>query len=192
MQKQYITADQLLKDSLDLAFRIIESGFRPDMIVGIWRGGTPVGIAVQEVMEFVGIKTDHIAIRTSSYTSIGQRTTVEVDGLEYLEQQLNADKKLLLIDDVFDTGQSIESVIQELSGFYKGSSPEIRIATPYYKPGNNETGRVPDFYLFETDDWLVFPHELIGLSVKEILNEKPLPEELKEKLLFLQRRMTKT
>lgn len=192
MQKQYITADQLLKDSLDLAFRIIESGFRPDMIVGIWRGGTPVGIAVQEVMEFVDIKTDHIAIRASSYTNIGQRTTVEVDGLEYLEQQLNADKKLLLIDDVFDTGQSIESVIQELSGFYKGSSPEIRIATPYYKPGNNETGRVPDFYLFETDDWLVFPHELIGLSVKEILNEKPLPEELKEKLLFLQRRMTKT
>ena len=192
MQKQYITADQLLKDSLDLAFRIIESGFRPDMIVGIWRGGTPVGIAVQEVMEFVDIKTDHIAIRASSYTNIGQRTTVEVDGLEYLEQQLNADKKLLLIDDVFDTGQSIESVIQELNGFYKGSSPEIRIATPYYKPGNNETGRVPDFYLFETDDWLVFPHELIGLSVKEILNEKPLPEELKEKLLFLQRRMTKT
>ena len=192
MKKQYITADQLLKDSLDLAFRIIESGFRPDMIVGIWRGGTPVGIAVQEVMEFVDIKTDHIAIRTSSYTNIGQRTTVEVDGLEYLEQQLNADKKLLLIDDVFDTGQSIESVIQELSDFYKGSSPEIRIATPYYKPGNNETGRVPDFYLFETDDWLVFPHELIGLSVKEILNEKPLPEELKEKLLSLQRQMTKT
>jgi hypoxanthine phosphoribosyltransferase len=192
MQKQYITADQLLKDSLDLAFRIIESGFRPDMIVGIWRGGTPVGIAVQEVMEFVDIKTDHIAIRASSYTNIGQRTTVEVDGLEYLEQQLNADKKLLLIDDVFDTGQSIESVIQELNGFYKGSSPEIRIATPYYKPGNNETGRVPDFYLFETDDWLVFPHELIGLSVKEIINEKPLPEELKEKLLSLQRQMTKT
>lgn len=192
MKKQYITADQLLKDSLDLAFRIIESGFRPDMIVGIWRGGTPVGIAVQEVMEFVDIKTDHIAIRTSSYTNIGQRTTVEVDGLEYLEQQLNADKKLLLIDDVFDTGQSIESVIQELSDFYKGSSPEIRIATPYYKPGNNETGRVPDFYLFETDDWLVFPHELIGLSVKEIINEKPLPEELKEKLLSLQRQMTKT
>ena len=192
MKKQYITADQLLKDSLDLAFRIIESGFRPDMIVGIWRGGTPVGIAVQEVMEFVDIKTDHIAIRTSSYTNIGQRTTVEVDGLEYLEQQLNADKKLLLIDDVFDTGQSIESVIQELSDFYKGSSPEIRIATPYYKPGNNEPGRVPDFYLFETDDWLVFPHELIGLSVKEIINEKPLPEELKEKLLSLQRQMTKT
>ena len=192
MQKQYITADQLLKDSLDLAFRIIESCFRPDMIVGIWRGGTPVGIAVQEVMEFVDIKTDHIAIRASSYTNIGQRTTVEVDGLEYLEQQLNADKKLLLIDDVFDTGQSIESVIQELNGFYKGSSPEIRIATPYYKPGNNETGRVPDFYLFETDDWLVFPHELIGLSVKEIINEKPLPEELKEKLLSLQRQMTKT
>jgi hypothetical protein len=189
MKKQYITADQLLKDSLELAFKIIDSKFRPDLIVGIWRGGTPVGIAVQEVMEFVGIKSDHIAIRTSSYTNIGQRNDVEVHGLDYLERHLTADNKLLLVDDVLDTGQSIESVIRELSSLDKGSTPEIRIATPYYKPGNNETGRVPDFFLFETDDWLVFPHELIGLSVKEILNEKPLPEGLKEKLLFLQRRL---
>jgi hypothetical protein len=189
MKKQYITADQLLEDSLELAFRIINSKFKPDLIVGIWRGGTPVGIAVQEVMEFVGINSDHIAIRTSSYSSIEQRNDVKVHGLEYLEQHLAADKKLLLVDDVFDTGLSIESVIRELGDLCNGNTPEIRIATPYYKPGNNQTGRVPDFFLFETDDWLVFPHELIGLSVKEILNEKPLPEGVKEKLLFLQRRL---
>ncbi|MDG2176900.1 MAG: phosphoribosyltransferase family protein [Gammaproteobacteria bacterium] len=189
MKKQYITADKLLEDSLELAFRIINSKFKPDLIVGIWRGGTPVGIAVQEVMEFVGINSDHIAIRTSSYSSIEQRNDVKVHGLDYLEQHFAADNKLLLVDDVFDTGQSIESVIRELGVLCKGSTPEIRIATPYYKPGNNQTGRVPDFFLFETDDWLVFPHELIGLSVKEILNEKPLPEGVKEKLLFLQRRL---
>ena len=72
MNKQYITANRLLADSIELAFRIIDSGFRPDLIVGIWRGGTPVGICVQEIMEFVGINSDHIAIRTSSYTSIGE------------------------------------------------------------------------------------------------------------------------
>jgi len=189
MKKQYITADQLLEDSLELAFRIINSKFKPDLIVGIWRGGTPVGIAVQEVMEFIGINSDHIAIRASSYSSIEQRNDVKVHGLDYLERHLSADNKLLLVDDVFDTGQSIEGVIRELSVLCKGSTPEIRIATPYYKPGKNQTGRVPDFFLYETDDWLVFPHELIGLSVKEILNEKPLPEGLKEKLLFLQRRL---
>jgi hypoxanthine phosphoribosyltransferase len=189
MDKQYITANRLLKDSIELAFRIIDSGFRPDLIVGIWRGGTPVGIAVQEVMDFVGINSDHFSIRTSSYTSIGQRTSVKVHGLEYLERHLTSHDKLLLVDDVFDTGLSIDSVIRELNQFYKDSPPECRVATPYFKPANNETDRIPDFYLYQTDSWLVFPHELVGLSDREIIENKPLPDHLKERLLFLQRRL---
>lgn len=189
MDKQYITADQLLEDAIELSFRIIDSGFRPDLIVGIWRGGTPVGIAVQEVMEYVGINSDHIAIRTSSYTSIGERSTVRVHGLEYLERHLTAEDKLLLVDDVYDTGLSIDGVIRELNALYKDSPPEFRVATPYFKPSNNKTSRNPDFYLYKTGKWLVFPHELIGLSDREIIENKPLPDHLKERLLFLQRRL---
>jgi len=189
MDKQYITANRLLENSIELAFRIIDSGFRPDLIVGIWRGGTPVGIAVQEVMDYVGINSDHFSIRTSSYTSIGQRTTVKVHGLEYLERHLTSNDKLLLVDDVFDTGLSIDSVVRELNQFYKDSPPECKVATPYFKPANNETDRVPDFYLYETDKWLVFPHELAGLTDREIIENKPLPDHLKERLLFLQRRL---
>jgi hypoxanthine phosphoribosyltransferase len=189
MDKQYITANRLLENSIELAFRIIDSGFRPDLIVGIWRGGTPVGIAVQEVMDYVGINSDHFSIRTSSYTSIGQRTTVKVHGLEYLERHLTSNDKLLLVDDVFDTGLSIDSVLRELNQFYKDSPPECKVATPYFKPANNETDRVPDFYLYETDKWLVFPHELAGLTDREIIENKPLPDHLKERLLFLQRRL---
>lgn len=189
MDKQYITANRLLENSIELAFRIIDSGFRPDLIVGIWRGGTPVGIAVQEVMDYVGINSDHFSIRTSSYTSIGHRTTVKVHGLEYLERHLTSNDKLLLVDDVFDTGLSIDSVLRELSQFFKDSPPECKVATPYFKPANNETDRVPDFYLYETDKWLVFPHELAGLTDREIIENKPLPDHLKERLLFLQRRL---
>ena len=189
MDKQYITANRLLENSIELAFRIIDSGFRPDLIVGIWRGGTPVGIAVQEVMDYVGINSDHFSIRTSSYTSIGQRTTVKVHGLEYLERHLTSNDKLLLVDDVFDTGLSIDSVMRELNQLYKDSPPECKVATPYFKPANNETDRVPDFYLYETDKWLVFPHELAGLTDREIIENKPLPDHLKERLLFLQRRL---
>jgi len=176
MKKQYISADQLLADSIELAFRIIDSDFRPDLIVGIWRGGTPVGIAVQEVMEYLGFKSDHIAIRTSSYSGIGERNEVTVDGLDYLEQHLSVDDKLLLVDDVFDTGRSMEAIIKKLDSIYKNNTPEFRIATPYYKPVNNETGIV------------VFPHEFIGLTDKEIIEEKPLPKHQKERLLFLKRR----
>jgi hypoxanthine phosphoribosyltransferase len=185
MKKQYITADQLLADSFELAFQILDSGFRPDIVVGIWRGGTPVAIAVQEVLEYAGIKSDHISIRTSSYTSIGQRTNVTFNGLEYLERHLTSEDKLLLVDDVFDTGNSIDSVINELNEYYRNSPPSIKVATPYFKPANNKTYRTPDYSLHETDAWLVFPHEVIDLSETEICEDKPLPMPIKQRLLNL-------
>ncbi|HLP47790.1 MAG TPA: hypoxanthine phosphoribosyltransferase, partial [Candidatus Kapabacteria bacterium] len=73
VEKKYISADELLEDSFRLALKVYQSGFRPNFIVGIWRGGTPVGIAVQEMLDYFGIETDHIAIRTSAYLGINQR-----------------------------------------------------------------------------------------------------------------------
>ena len=70
MKKTFIQADELLKDSFELAWQVYESGYRPDYIVGVWRGGAPIGIAVQEFLDVLGIDSDHIAIRTSSYSGI--------------------------------------------------------------------------------------------------------------------------
>ena len=186
MKKQYISADQLLADSFELAFRILDSGYQPDLVVGIWRGGTPVAIAIQEVLDYAGIHNDHIAIRTSSYTGIGERTTVVVDGMEHLKAHLSPNKKVLLVDDVFDTGNSIDSVITQLQAEFESSPPEIRVATPYFKPDNNETNRSPDYVLHETSNWLVFPHEIVGLDANELGDEKPLPEAIRKKLLTIQ------
>ncbi len=170
MDKIYVTATSLLQDSIRLAAKIHRSGFVPDFIVGIWRGGTPVGIAIQEYFEFVGIKADHIAVRTSAYTGIGQRSkTIRVHGLHYVIEEANANNSLLVVDDVFDSGHSIEALIGELSAKMRLNMPgQVRIATPWYKPGNNQTRLVPDYYLHETDQWIVFPHELVGLTVDEI------------------------
>jgi hypoxanthine phosphoribosyltransferase len=49
--KRYLTAQELLNDSFELGLRIFKSGFRPSFIIGVWRGGTPVGIAVQEILD---------------------------------------------------------------------------------------------------------------------------------------------
>ena len=68
MEKMFISAESLLRDSLELGMQIVRSGFRPTFLVGIWRGGAPIGIAVQEVLEFHGLPCDHLPIRTSSYT----------------------------------------------------------------------------------------------------------------------------
>ncbi len=90
MSKYYISADDLLLDSYKLGVKIFDSGFKPDFIVGVWRGGTPVGIAVQEVLEYLGSPSDHIAIRTSSYYGIGkQNKEVKVHGLDYIIQNIN-------------------------------------------------------------------------------------------------------
>lgn len=172
--KYFISAQELLEDSYRLGVQIINSGFRPDFIVGIWRGGTPVGIAIQELMEFFSIPTDHISLRTSLYQGIAKtKRRVRVHGLGYLVRNLNAHNALLIVDDVFDSGRSIEAVIQQLSARTRRNTPhQIKVAAPWYKPANNMTSRVPDFYLHETDRWLVFPHEVTGLSEDELANGK--------------------
>ena len=174
-EKIFITAAELLRDSFLLASNILQSGFRPDYIVGIWRGGTPVGIAVQEFLDYAGVETDHIAIRTSHYTGINQTTrNVQVHGLGYLIRKVNKQDSLLIVDDVFDTGMSVEAVIGELSKRARLNMPDdIRIATPWYKPSKNKTERVPDYYIHETAQWLVFPHELTGLTHEEVCFGKP-------------------
>lgn len=175
--KEFLTADELLRDSLALGMQILRSGFRPTILVGVWRGGAPIGIAVQEVLEFHGVDCDHLAVRTSSYTGIDQQAGVRVHGIDYLVSRLTADDHLLLIDDIFDSGRSLEALLGELQRRCKLNMPrEVRIATVFHKPARNRTALRPDFCVRTTDAWLVFPHELQGLTREEILAHKPVDE----------------
>ena len=174
-EKVYISAQQLLEDSLELGRQILASEFRPNYIVGVWRGGTPVGIMVQELLDFYGVETDHISIRTSSYSGMNKRENkVRVHGLSYLTSSMNAEDSLLIVDDVFDTGLSVKAILKKLSDKSRKNLPhDVRIATAYFKPGRNRTDFEPDFCAHKTDDWLVFPHEMEGLSRSEIVANKP-------------------
>jgi hypoxanthine phosphoribosyltransferase len=176
--KHFISAESLLRDSFELGLRVVRSGFKPSFLVGVWRGGAPIGITVQEVLEYNGIDCDHIAIRTSSYQGIDQPTkVVRVHALDYLVSQLTFEDRLLLIDDVFDSGRSLEAVIAELQRRCRRNLPEhIRVATVYYKPTRNRSSLTPHFYVWETDQWLVFPHELQGLTKEEIRQHKGVDE----------------
>jgi hypoxanthine phosphoribosyltransferase len=95
---------------------------------------------------------------------------------------VESEDSLLIVDDVHDTGISIEKIITDLKFACKKNTPEIRVATPYFKPKNNKTNKIPDYYLYETDKWLVFPHELEGLSLEEIGDNKPEVSKLINKL----------
>jgi hypoxanthine phosphoribosyltransferase len=180
MEKRFLDEETLIQDAFRLGVQILESGFRPTFIVGLWRGGSSVGIYVQECLQTLGVKTDHISLRTSykgqpAYQNmVDNPSDIRVHGTQYLVENLNADDGLLIVDDVFSTGQNISAVLRRLEKHLKRNLPtDIRIATLYQKPGMNQTEIKPDFCLHETDDWLVFPYELVGLSVDEIAQYKP-------------------
>lgn len=183
MDKLFIQPAELLRDSFKLAWQVYESGYRPNYIIGVWRGGAPVGIAVQEFLDILQVPSDHIAIRTSYYKGIGEtRESVQVYGLNYVIKQVESEDSLLIVDDVHDTGISVQQIISDLQAACKKNTPDIKVATPYYKPSKNKTDRKPDFYIHETEKWLVFPHELAGLTKEEIIQNKPDLSEYFEKI----------
>jgi len=174
MDKKFITAQELLEDSFRLAEKVYKDGFRPQFIVGIWRGGAPIGIAVQEFFDYKKVETDHIAVRTSSYVGINQQSKdISVHGLHYIIENANADDGLLIVDDVFDSGRSIQALINQLQLLMRNNMPkDVRTACPWYKPANKQVNFSPDYFVHESSQWLVFPHELSGLTPDEIIAGK--------------------
>ncbi len=174
-EKLYLDAQTLLEDSFRLAADIYHSGFRPTFIVAVWRGGAPIGIAVQEFFAYHGVDTDHIAIRTSAYSGIDERSRkVAVYGLSYLIKNLTYEDRLLIVDDVFDTGHTIAAIINEIRTKLRRNTPQdIRVAVPYYKPTRNQVDLTPDYYCHETDRWLKYPHSLEGLTHEEMRTHRP-------------------
>jgi len=188
MNERFISADDLLRDSFQLAANIYEAGFKPDFLVGLWRGGSAVGIAVQEGLDYFGVKTDHIAIRTSysgarSYSQmVSKGESIRVHGLQYLLENLCSHHSMLIIDDVYSTGSSVAAVISQLARKTRRNLPhDIRIGTVWNRPSEN-TLRTPDYYVHETDDWLVLPYELSGFSIAELQESRPEMADLLKRL----------
>lgn len=175
MEKVYIGAQDLLDDSYRLGAAIVASGFRPSFILALWRGAAPIGIALQEFLAYHDIQTDHIAVRTASYHGIdGRADEVKIYGLNYLIKNITHDDRLLVVDDVFDTGKTVDALINTISAKTRRNQPhDIRVAVPYFKPSRNLTTRVPDYFLHETDRWLKFPHSVEGLSPEEVREHRP-------------------
>ena len=188
MNERFIAADDLLRDSFQLAANIFEAGFKPDFLVGLWRGGSGVGIAVQEGLDYFGVKTDLIAIRTS-YTGarnysqmVSKADSIRVHGLQYLLENLCAHHSMLIVDDVYSTGSSVSAVINQLTRKTRRNLPhDIRVASVWYRP-SEKTLRVPEYFVHETKDWLVLPYELSGFSIDELQQNRPELTELLKRL----------
>ena len=179
VDKLFVAEEERLLDGFRLGRLIYESGFRPSFIVGLWRGGSAVGIVVQECLAVLGVETDHIALRTSyegmaEYAATARRNApIRVHGKQYLLDTLRREDRLLIVDDVYSSGRHVHAVIAALRAGTKRNMPaDVRVAAPWFRPA--AAGRAaPDFFLRETDKWLVLPHELQGLGRAEIALHKP-------------------
>ena len=181
MKKKFLDEETLILDSFKLGVSIFESGFKPTFIVGLWRGGSSVGIYVQECLQTLGLETNHISLRTSYrgqpyyHESVASPDAeLRVHGTRFLLENLNADDSLLIVDDVFSTGKNIDAVINRLQMRLKRNMPhDVKVATLWQRPSYKAVDLEPDFTLYETEDWLVFPYEMSGLSLDEIKEHKP-------------------
>ena len=162
--KVFVRSDDLVRDSFTLAKKIFDSGFRPNVLLVLWRGGPPVGIVVHEFLLYKGIETYHTVVKAESYTGIETRREPRIEDLDRVLERVSADDKVLVVDDIFDSG----CTVRQVRAAVMRKSAEVRVATLYMRRNANQTDFVPDYVQEETSQWIVFPHELMDLSLEEI------------------------
>ena len=179
--KQYLSANDYLHDNWRLAALIRKSGWKPDFILGLWRGGAPVAIAVHEFFKVTDWDVQHIPLKCASYTGIGENVgdVVFTHGDSVFGMFRSGDK-VLVVDDVFDTGKTAAAVKSRMDLI----GVDMRMACVYWKPEKNTTNLVPDYYAKDVgDSWIVFPHEIDGLDAGEVAQKDMVLAEILESCL---------
>lgn len=177
MEKVYIDARDYLRDMWRLSRAVLDSKWYPDVLLALWRGGAPVGAAMHEYLKCHGVKLRHMPVKCGSYSGIGSAARgneVIFENADEVFAHLKKGEKVLVVDDVFDSGRTAAAVRAKLEAV----GCEARIACVWWKPEANLTDRLPDYYAQKTDRWIVFPHEIEGLTPEEIAVKDPVLAEL--------------
>lgn len=177
----FLQEQQVIEDSFRLGVKVFNSGFRPTFIVGLWRGGSTVGIYLQECLQTLGIQTNHIALRTAyagrkAYEAerANPDFDISVHGTQYLLETLNHNDRLLLVDDVSGSGRNLAAVIEKLQTRLRKNCPsQIRTACLFHRPKQQQRSLQPDYVLKAVDGWITLPYELKGLSEQALKDHKP-------------------
>jgi hypothetical protein len=163
------TWNQMYDMLLNLTEKIRKNGFKPDIIVGVSRGGWPPARVLSDLMGNSNLAN----VRAEFYLGVAE--TKEEPVLTQPVSMEVAGKKVLVVDEVADTGKSLKLVKEHI--VEKGAM-KVKIATVYYKPWSIVK---PDYYEKETSRWIVFPWE-IKETVRKIVKRckekgKPVEEE---------------
>jgi hypothetical protein len=181
--KLFVTYDEVRNNSFKIAHRIHEDGFVPDVIYVLLRGGAYIGNVISEYFKIVrrGERpVFYAAVVARSYTDVHQRSRVMIDGWTYKPEYLRHGDKVLLVDDIYDSGRTM-SYLAEVIMDHGIPREDLKIAVHDYKvfPNSNEHMPVePDYYCRrhvvrspEEDVWIHYKsHELVGLTKEEFDN----------------------
>jgi len=166
--------EQIYEMLLNLADKIRKDKFKPDIIVGVSRGGWAPGRVMSDLLENPQIAN----VKAEFYKGVA-----ETKGEPIITQPVSAPvkgKRVLVMDDVADTGRSLRKVRLHL---LEHGATDVRIATIYYKPWSVT---LPNYYEKETRQWIIFPWERKE-TVRHILEkyerQGKTVEEVKEKLV---------
>ena len=170
--KHYLSADEYLRDSWRLAASVRKSGWKPDILIALWRGGAAVGVTLHEYFKVSGWDIRHIPLKCASYSGIGENAGEVVFTLgEEIFGMLRPGDKVHVVDDVFDTGKTAKAVSERIAK----AGAQMRLACVYWKPEKNKTDLKPDYFVKDVGlEWIVFPHEIEGLTNEEIAVKDPL------------------
>ena len=176
--KIFISEEQHIIDSYQLGAAIFASDYRPTFVLGVWRGGSTVALAVQECLAYLGVATNHITVRTSyegrdQYErSVEFKENIRVHGKSYALESICAEDRLLIVDDVYHSGRHTTAVKEALiKGLRRNMPSEVRVAALWRR--TDADAPQPDYFLYETDNWLVLPYEMRGISEDELRKNKP-------------------
>jgi hypoxanthine phosphoribosyltransferase len=170
-------------NALKLAHRIYHDGFIPDVIYVSLRGGAYLGNVISEYFKVVcaaepGRPVYYAAVVARSYTGVGAAEQIKVEGWTYDPAYLRIGDKVLLVDDIFDTGRTINYLTQVI--LEKGiPRRDIKVAVHDYKFFVDKREQLPiqpDYWcrkqelsISGEDRWIHYlSHELVGLTPEEL------------------------
>ena len=180
MRKEFLPYQTVRNNAIKLASRINREGFIPDVIYVSLRGGAYMGNVISEFFKLV--RRDrrpayYAAVVARSYKGVGEQDHVRVDGWTYDPEYLRSDDKVLLVDDIYDSGRTVNHLVQLImdKGIPRG---DVRVAVHDYKLRRYQRQQLPvqpdywcrfhDIATPEDDFWIHYlSHELVGLSEQE-------------------------
>ena len=171
VKKFFISPEMLENDSWGFAKKMFKKGLDFDLFVGVTRGGAQVSIYIQEVFSVLtNAKKAYATIQAQSYKGVFDSGDVAVDNISGVLRQVKDKTRILVVDDIFDRGRTLETVKRELLNKIDKKDVTITIASLYYKPENRIVDITPDEYYktFDSKEWIVLPHELEDLTIEEM------------------------